>query len=146
MTVQHAGWQQKFNDGIRMRRIIARKLYEHVRNINDFPYDTDQKRTKDKRKTPAAPPWHLRSRGAAFIGSEKVIGRFYKGETPVAPKNNKKTISIRFGHSKKMKPGSGYPEDMFHYGKFVLEERGTLINNLTESEVMRIVDEAYNEC
>jgi hypothetical protein len=140
-----AGWQGKFNDGIRMRRVLARKLYDYVRSLRatgQFPYDDDQVRTKDKRKRPKGEPWHLWSRGAAFIGGEKIVGRYYHGETPIAPRNNKKTITIAFGHSKKWDKGV---DGMYHYGKEVLEQRDFFARNLTESDVMRIVDEAYNE-
>lgn len=142
MTVQ---WDKTFGDiPVRVRKVVAVKLYDNIRkrratrkNQPDaFPYDTNEKSSADKRKIWGR-PYHLWSRGAAFVGDEKVVGRYFKGSPPG---RSRKTISIIFSNKKQQR------NRVFDYADSVLgEEMEFLASKLTRSEINNVILEALQE-
>lgn len=135
-----ARWNKTFGDiPVKARKVVARKLYEKIRNLRatgEFPYDAVQKRSQDKRKIWGS-PWHLWSRGAAFVGDEKIVGRYYKGEYPG---RSRKTISIMFSNKKQQK------KRMFDYAEAALGQNMDITKHyLTRSELNNVILEALQE-
>jgi len=60
---------------------IASRVFELVKGMKEFPYDLDEKRSRDKRKV-LGEPYHLKDRGGAFAGTKQIAGTFFQGHTP----------------------------------------------------------------
>lgn len=106
-------------------RNVAGYLYHSITSAAGFPYDEDESRSRDRRKIFGS-PFHLVDRGAAFVGSDKVLGPNYQGEVPMTREN---VIQIRFsnpkiaGENATVYTSSG-GRKVFDYAEYVLDKSG----------------------
>ncbi len=126
---------------------VAVNIFDCVRRKDVFPYDTNRATAHDPRKKWGS-PWHLRSRGAAFVGGEKVAGYAYRGDAQASRKN---VIAIAFSNIKTMKDGSDFDYAQApnaRTGKPVLPHgtnRRDWAKFITNTEINAFIDKAVNE-
>ena len=116
--------QQRF----RIRAKIAQKMYDHMTDWHSFPWDSNKKRSQDKRKIfmESTGRWHLQHFGGAFVGRRKIAGQFYSGKQPGSTTAYDK-ISVRFSNpkaagEKARRTRSFRGQKVFDYAEFVLPQ------------------------
>lgn len=118
-----------------MRAFIAEKVLRVIERANGFPYDMNEKRSRDKRKIlfgRYSLPHHLINLGSAYVGPRHVSGVKYPtgggGGYPIG------NIFVTFTNPKTTKGGA------YDYADGVLKD--FLLMHPTETEFSHIAKEA----